>query len=53
MGDAPSEEGDVVGQGRETYLLKDLRGLLPFFPTKKMAEPNLVFLVLFFITWGL
>ena len=53
MGDAPPQEGDVVGQVRETYLLKGLRGLLPLFSTKKMAEPNLVFLVLFLVTLGL
>ena len=53
MGDAPPQEGDVVGQVRETYLLKGLRGLLPSLPTKKMAEPNLVTLVVFLATWGL
>ena len=53
MGDTPPQEGDVVGQVRETYLLKGLMGLLPFFSTKKTTVPNLVILVVFLVTWGL
>ena len=53
MGDVLPKEGEVVGQVRETYLLKGLRGLFPSFPTKKMAEPDLIILVTFLVTWGL
>ena len=52
MGDASSQEGDVVGQVRGTYLLKGLRGLFPSFPTKKIAEPNLAILVVFLVALG-
>ena len=53
MGDALPQEGYVVGKVRETYLLNGLRGLFPSFPTKKIAEPNLVILMVFLATWGL
>ena len=50
MVDAPPQEGDRVGQIKKTSHLMVLREQFPSFPTKKMAEPNVVILVLFLAT---
>ena len=53
MGDAPPQEGEGIGQIRKTLHLMVLRGLLPYSPTKKTAEPNLIIWVVFLVALGL
>ena len=49
MGDAPPQEGDGVGQFRNTSHLMVLRWLFPYLTTKNTAKPNLVILVVFLV----
>ena len=49
MGNTPPQEGDGVGQIRETYYRAVLRGLFPSLPMKKMSKPNLVNPVVFLV----
>ena len=53
MDDVPPKDSDGVGKIAKPYHLMVLRGLFPSLPTKKMAKPNLVLVVVFLVAWGL
>ena len=52
MSDAPTQEGNGVGQTKETKHLV-FKGNFPSLPTEKMADPNMVIALAFLATLGL
>ena len=53
MGDLPPLEDDGERQIRETEHLMVLKGQFSYLTKKKMVEPNLVILMVYFVTLGL
>ena len=51
MGNSPLKEGDRVERIRETEHLVVLKGQFSSLTKKKMVEPNLVILMVFFCYW--
>ena len=53
MGNSPLKEGDRVERIRETEHLVVLKGQFSSLTKKKMVEPNLVILMVYFVSLGL
>ena len=49
MGYELPQEGDGVGEIRDTYYVMVVRGLFSLLPLKKMGKPNLVNSVVFLV----
>ena len=53
MGNLPLKEGDRVERIRDTEYLVVLKGQFSSLTKKKMVEPNLVILMVYFVALGL